>query len=85
MRLRHTPRRVAPPANARYVARPKSKPHHGKAGNLNYTLRHVLYPQGPGALLRAPPGVSQRTMDSEENQQAHDHNVDARVLPLRQQ
>ena len=39
--------RLAPPANARYVARPKSKPHHGKAGNLNYTLRHVLYPQGP--------------------------------------
>ena len=38
---------LAPPARARYVSRPKVKPHHGKAGNLNYTLRHVLYPQKP--------------------------------------
>ena len=39
---------LAPPERALYVARPKdpSVPRHGKAGNLNYTLREVLYPGG---------------------------------------
>jgi len=34
------------PARALYVSRPKmpNVPRHGKAGNLNYTLREVLYP-----------------------------------------
>lgn len=35
-------------ARAVYVSRPKdpSVPRHGKAGNLNHALRHVLYPDG---------------------------------------
>ena len=41
--------RLAPPERALYVSRPKDPkvPNHGKAGNLNYCLREVLYPDGP--------------------------------------
>ena len=40
--------RLAPPERALYVSRPKlpNVPRHGKAGNLNHTLREVLYPGG---------------------------------------
>ncbi|KAL1515944.1 hypothetical protein AB1Y20_002558 [Prymnesium parvum] len=40
--------RCAEPSRVRYVSRPKdpTTPRHGKAGNLNYTLRTVLFADG---------------------------------------
>lgn len=38
---------LAPCSRVVYVARPKdpTKPHHGKAGNINYALREALFPR----------------------------------------
>ena len=42
---------LGPPERVLYVSRPKDPrvPRHGKAGNLNHTLREVLYPSCPPA------------------------------------